>query len=106
MLNEREKKFLAYWEQHGKKEGSWKYQLITGLPLGMVFGLAIPLLVVSGVFKLPKAKAGFFITMMVAVFFIVIFIAIFNKRFRWERNNDAYKELKAAQEKENKQSKL
>jgi hypothetical protein len=38
---------------------------------------------------------------MIAVFIIIIFIAIFNKRFRWERNNDAYKELKAQLDKEN-----
>jgi prepilin signal peptidase PulO-like enzyme (type II secretory pathway) len=101
MLNEREKKFITYWEKYGEKEGTLKHQLITGLPMAMIFGLAIPLLVVSGVFKLPKAKAGFFITMMIAVFIIIIFIAIFNKRFRWERNNDAYKELKAQLDKEN-----
>jgi hypothetical protein len=99
MLNERENKFIAYWEANKEKEGSLKYQLLTGLPLGMVYGLATPILVLSGAFKLPKANHGFFITMMVAVFFIIIFISLFNKKFRYERNNDAYKELKAREAK-------
>lgn len=100
MLNERELRFMEYWQANHQKEGSLKHQLLTGLPLGIVFGLASPILVLSGAFKLPKANHGFFITMMVAVFFIIIFISIFNKKFRYERNCDAYKELEARQKKE------
>ena len=97
MLNERELRFMEYWQANSAKEGSLKYQLLTGLPLGIVYGLATPILVLSGAFKLPKANHGFFITMMVAVFFIIIFISVFNKKFRFERNCDAYKELEARQ---------
>jgi hypothetical protein len=100
MLNEREKKFMAYWEANRDKEGSLKHQLLTGLPLGAIYGLATPILVFSGIFKLPRANFGFFVTMLVATFFIIVFISLFNKKFKYERNNDAYKELAAKLKKE------
>jgi flagellar biogenesis protein FliO len=57
-------------------------------------------MVMSGAFNLPRANRGFFITMMVAVFFIIVFTALLYKKFRWERNNDAFKELEAIEKRE------
>jgi hypothetical protein len=101
MLTEREKAFMAYWEQNRLKEKKLFRQLLVGLPLGLLF--AVPLLInfSSGWYKRANmwarghADDNTVTVIMVAGLIILIFVAIFSKRHRWEMNEQSYRELEA-----------
>jgi len=109
MLTEREKKFVAYWEQHRDKEKKVFRQLLFGLPLGLLFVVPIVLNFSSGWYKRANmwarghAEDSSGTVLIVAGLIILVFIAIFSKRHRWEMNEQTYRELLARDEKENQQ---
>lgn len=99
MLNERERQFVAYWEVHRQKEGDFVYQLLTGLPVGLLFALPIVLILFTGKFWFKRADmvantqldGGILIG---AILFIAVFVAVLYKRHQWEMKEQQYKELK------------
>jgi len=109
MLTEREKKFVAYWEQHRNKEKKVFRQLLFGLPLGLLFVIPIVLNFSSGWYKRANMWARGHTddqsgtVLIVAGLIILVFIAIFSKRHRWEMNEQTYRELLARDEKEKEQ---
>lgn len=102
MLNEQEKRFLAYWEANRLREKKINKQLLLGLPIGLLF--AVPILVLllsgklSGKFALALSEANSQsspIILMIAVICIAVFVAVFYKRQQWEEREQHYLELKA-----------
>ncbi|MBS1600126.1 MAG: hypothetical protein JST75_18005 [Bacteroidetes bacterium] len=99
MLTDEEKKFIDYWEKNRDKQKKTFRQLLFGIPIGLIFALPILLNFASGWYK----RAGMMINttdfnpvvLLVAIFLIIGFIAIFSKRHKWEQNDQFYKELKA-----------
>ncbi len=100
-LTEREEKFLAYWKENRQREKKLTRQLLFGLPLGLVFVIPILLNFFSGWYKRANMWArgheedstgG---VLLVAGLIIIVFIAIFSKRHRWEQNEQTYRELEA-----------
>jgi len=101
MLSEKEKAFIAYWEKNRVKEKSILKQFFPGLPLGLALGAAILLALDSGWYEranmVARAQSSPVI-LFIAIAGIVAFTGFFYKKFRWEMNEQAYKELKLKNE--------
>jgi len=97
MLSEKEKAFIKYWEENRIKKKSILKQLFPGLPIGLLLGAAILLTLDSGWYEranmVAQAQSSPFI-LFIAIAGIVAFTGFFYKKFRWEMNEQAYRELK------------
>jgi len=96
MLSEKEKAFIEYWEKNRVKEKSILKQFFPGLPLGLALGAAILLALDSGWYEranmIAQAQSNP-VVLFIAIAGIVAFTGFFYKKFRWEMNEQAYKEL-------------
>jgi hypothetical protein len=106
MVTEEERKFLRYWEQNRDNENNFTVKLAKGFPKALMFGLPIILLVIvvrlffpEWYTKISQTSPGTFITAIVAVIGIVIFYSYFSMQFKWEANDQLYKELKVKEKK-------
>lgn len=96
MLSAEEKEFLQWWEKNRNREKKLMNQLMVGLPLGLAFGFPMLLsFLFRGWFKrMPYVSGAQFTMILIAVFLIIVFYAIFKMRFKWEMNDQRYNELK------------
>ena len=99
-ISEEERNFLVYWEQQRLKDKRLTNQLMFGLPIGILFSIPILINFFMGKFWYKRADAvgvsQFSPTVLViAVLLITVFVALLNRRFRWERLEQQYLELKA-----------
>lgn len=102
MLDQKEKLFVEYWEVNRMKEKSLLYQLLTGLPIGLLFALPIIFILFTGRYWFKRAdmvansalSPGILIA---AVFIIALFVAILYKRHQWDMKEQQFKQLKAKQ---------
>jgi len=100
MLEERERAFVEYWAVHREREGRLMYQLMTGLPVGLLFALPIILLLFTGRFWYKRAdmEANSELSLgllSAAILIIAVFVAVLYKRHQWEMKEQQYLELKA-----------
>lgn len=102
MISEKEIAFLRYWERNRDIENTFVSKLTRGLPMALLFGLPIILLVmVVRIFfpdwymKISGTSPGMFTTAVIAMFGIVVFYSYFRMQYKWEMNEQLYKELKA-----------
>ena len=101
MLTEKEKAFIKYWEENRKKEKSIIKQFFPGLPIGLALGTAILLTLYSGWYvraDMVEQSQSSPIVLFIAIAGIVAFTGFFYKKFRWEMNEQAFKELKLKDE--------
>jgi hypothetical protein len=101
MLSAKEKAFIEYWEQNRLKEKSILKQFFPGLPIGLTIGAAILFLLDSGWYEranMVASSEGSPAVIFIAIAGIVAFTGFFYKKFRWEMNEQAYKELKLRNE--------
>ena len=70
--------------------------------MAVLFSLPIILLLFGVYFFLPEwytkisnTSAGSFIATVIAVFLCIIFLAYFRMQYKWETNEQIYRELKA-----------
>jgi pilus assembly protein TadC len=96
MLTEEEKLFLEYWEKNRDKEKHFARQLASGLPLGLVFALPVLVAVIfhNWYKSMIYISGSQVIVISIGVLGIAIFFAIFRMKFKWENNEQLYKELK------------
>ena len=99
MLDQKEKLFVEYWELNREKEKNLLYQVLTGLPIGLLFALPIIFILFTGRYWFKRAdmvaNAELSPLLLVsAVFIIAIFVAVIYKRHQWEMKEQQYKELK------------
>jgi hypothetical protein len=104
-LTENEKRFVKYWEENRLREKNWQYQLLTGLPLGLLFSLPIIVLLMTARFWYKRAdmqaNTMFSPTIgIIAVLLIAVFVALFYKNHRWEMKEQLYRALKAREDQE------
>ncbi|MBS4066238.1 MAG: hypothetical protein KGZ74_16885 [Chitinophagaceae bacterium] len=101
-MNHQDEEFLNYWAAHRAKEKKWLNQLTLGLPLGLVFGLPIVLSVLlRGWYKrMPFVSGTQFTIILMACLGIAVFYAIFRMKFKWDMNEQHYRELLQQREKE------
>lgn len=105
MLTEREKQFIQYWEANRLRDKQWQTQLLAGIPIGLLFALPVLAIVFTG--KLWYKRADMAMNTMVspyilivAVFVITVFVAIFYKRHQWDMKEQYYRQLKAREAEE------
>ena len=106
MLDQKEKLFVEYWELNRDRERNLLYQVLTGLPIGLLFALPIIFLLFTGRYWFKRADMIANselspVLLVSAVFIIATFVAVLHKRHQWEMREQQYKELKA---KENRKS--
>lgn|SRR5690554_5101243 len=99
-MNERERLFVEYWETHREKEGDFMYQLLTGLPIGLLFSLPIAILLFSARYWFLRADmvANSRLNPWLlggAILLIATFVAVLYKRQRWDMKEQQYKRLKS-----------
>ncbi|MEO6734600.1 MAG: hypothetical protein ABIN01_25490 [Ferruginibacter sp.] len=109
MISEKEIAFLRYWERNREAENTFISKLTRGLPVAVLFGLPIILLVlVVRIFfpdwymKISGTSPAMFITAIIAMMGIVIFYSYFRMQYKWEMNEQLYKELKSKEYKSDK----
>jgi uncharacterized membrane protein YbhN (UPF0104 family) len=101
MITDHEKRFIEYWEANRDKEKKIFFGLAWGLPIGLVFALPVLLSVIFH----DWYKSMVFISstqltlILITVLGIAVFFALFRMRFKWEENEQRYKELKFKQSK-------
>lgn len=99
-FSEKEKLFIAYWERYRERDRKLVFQLLTGLPTGLLFAIPVMLILFSGRFWYKRAdmvanaqlSAG---VLAAAIFLIALFVAVFYKRHQWEMKEQQYLRLKA-----------
>lgn len=101
MLSEKDKEFMVFWESNREREKSFQAKLVGGLPMAVIFCMPILLFIAAVYFFFPewytKVSAnlpGSLTTIVIAVFICVFFFAYFRMQFKWEMNEQLYKELK------------
>ena len=103
MLTTEEQKFVTYWESNRLKQKSIIKQLMIGLPVGVIFVIAIFANFLSGWYKRAEmifnTQSSLVLVLLVAAIIIVIFISVFSVRHRWDMNEQRYKELIAKRDK-------
>jgi hypothetical protein len=102
-----EKKFIEYWEQNRERQASLSYQLLFGLPFGFLFSIPILVNFLLGRFWYKRADAVGMsqfnpIVLVLAILIISVFIALLNRKFRWEKLEQQYLELQARKQEEHK----
>ena len=106
MLTDDETRFLAFWEKNKDLHSSFVSKLLRGLPMACLFGLPILLLLACVYIFLPewytkisKTSPETFLIVTIAVFIAVFFYAFIRMHFKWEMNEQLYKELKYKEKK-------
>ena len=100
MITDQEKLCIEYWEKNRDREKKTWYQLAFGLPIGLVFALPILLSVIFHDWykNMVFISSSEITVVMVAVLGIAVFYALFRMKFKWEMNDQLYKELKFKEE--------
>jgi hypothetical protein len=99
-LNENEIAFMRYWEQNRLKERKILNQLLVGLPLGVLFGMPVLVNLFLGWYKRANMEANTELSpavLLTAILLIIVFVAIFSRRHKWDMKEQYYLELKARQ---------
>ncbi len=101
MITVQEQLFIDYWESNREKQKKLLYKLAIGLPVGLVFSLPVLLSVLfHDWYKTMIFISSTQITLvLITVFGIAVFFALFKMKFKWEENEQRYKELKFKQSK-------
>ncbi len=124
MLSEKEERFMQRWEAVREVEGTFKHKLLSGLPMASLFALPILLFFVIVKIFFPSwfttathrqtevivpeltaqhmaLSAGDVVMAFIGVVVVVLFFSYFRMHYKWESNEQLYKELKSVQKKEN-----
>ncbi len=102
ILSDQEEAFIAYWAANREKHKRTFRQFLLGIPLALLFVIPITLNFFSGWYKRATMirdttdfNPG---VLLLALILIVVFIAIFSRKFKWEQNEQRYIELLAKKE--------
>ncbi len=107
MLSKEQSGFIQYWEANRQRYSSFSSKITRGLPYAAVF--FIPILLFVGVVylffpdwyaKVSDTSAASLVVASIAVFIAIIFFAYFRMHFKWEMNEQLYKELIYKQQRE------
>ena len=102
MLTEEEEKFIAHWEAVREEYSSFSSKLTRGLPMALLFGLPVFLTIALVYFfspewytKISQKADSSALAIIIAVFLSVLFFSYMRMHFKWEMNEQLYRELKA-----------
>lgn len=97
-LSEQEKQYIEYWEKNRLREKKLLNQLLIGLPLGILFGAPVLINLFTGWYKRADMEVTTRlnpIVLIVAILLIIVFVAIFSRKHKWEMKEQQYKEFLA-----------
>lgn len=102
MLTDDEKSFIIYWEKNREKEKKIVSKFLYGSPYGLLFALPILVAVIfHDWYKNMIYISPTLITLIIiGVLGIAVFYTLFSMQFKWDRNEQIYKELKFKQSRE------
>ena len=102
MITEKEEEFLQYWEENREIENTFARKFLGGLPMALLFSLPIILFIaVIKIFfpdwymKISGIATGMLLPVVLAIFGVVVFFAYFRMQYKWENNEQLYKELRS-----------
>jgi predicted ABC-type exoprotein transport system permease subunit len=96
MLSKSDEDFLLYWEKNRDKEKKLMYRLFISLPLGLLISGGILFSLDLNWYQRANMVANSQtnpLVLLIAVVAIAVFTAIFYKKFKWDMNEQHYKEL-------------
>ena len=96
MLSKHDEEFIKYWESTRNSQKKLLKQLFIGLPLGLVISGGIVLSLDLGWYSRANMVANTQMNpyvLLIAVIGIAVFTAIFYKKYKWDMNEQHYKEL-------------
>ena len=96
MLTQQEEKFLIYWKKNRDRDKKLLWQLFIGLPAGLLLAGAILLALDLDWYERANMVANAKLNpavLLIAMLGIVVFIAIFYKKYVWEMKEQRYQEL-------------
>jgi sterol desaturase/sphingolipid hydroxylase (fatty acid hydroxylase superfamily) len=97
MLTEEEKGFILYWEQNRIRKKRLLWQLAAGLPLGVFLAGAIFINYFSGWHKRADMKlwadSSGGLVIIIALLLTIVFVVVFSSHYRWDMNEQRYREL-------------
>jgi uncharacterized BrkB/YihY/UPF0761 family membrane protein len=101
MITKKEKAFLKTWEAQRELRATFQNKLISGLPMALLFSTPI-LLSVAVVYiffpewytKVSNIRQSTFVMIIIAIIISAVFFAFFRMHYKWEMNEQLYKELK------------
>lgn len=104
MLTPQEQRFIEYWQKNRDREKKLFRQLVIGLPAGLLLAIGIvATLVTRGWYEQADMVANSELNpnvLIIALLIIIVFIAIFYKKFQWDQKEQLYKELLNKQQRE------
>ena len=109
MLTKDELEFINYWSVNREQQRSLKYQLRSGMPLGILFIITVLIIVLSGWYKRAAMilnGSSYIITIMIALLIVAVGFAVFYKRAQWDRKEQYYLELAAKKKKQEKNKEM
>jgi MFS superfamily sulfate permease-like transporter len=106
MLSEKDKKFMIYWEKEKDRRKSFSVKLFSGLPMAALFCVPI-LLFITVIYlffpewytKVSSRMPGAVSTIVIAVIICMFFFSYFRMQYKWEMNEQLYRELKSRENK-------
>jgi len=104
VLTEKEEAFIVYWRANRDKQKRTFRQFLLGIPLALLFVIPIVLNFFSGWYKRARMMANTSDfnpgILLLALLIIVVFIAIFSRKFKWDQHEQRYIELLAKKDRE------
>ena len=98
MLTTDEENFLAYWAANrANKKQNFK-QFVKGLSSGIAIGICILIIISIGWYSRANMEANTKaspLLIIVCIAIIAIFMAFMYKNYKWEQNEQLFKELSA-----------
>jgi uncharacterized BrkB/YihY/UPF0761 family membrane protein len=102
MLSEKDKNFITRWEVERERLNSLSARLIGGLPMAILFCTPV-LAFVAAVYlffpewytRVSSSLPGSIVTIIFAVVICILFFSYFRMQYKWETNEQHYRELKS-----------
>jgi Tfp pilus assembly protein PilN len=93
-LSEQEKQYIEYWEKNRLREKKVLNQLLVGLPLGVIFASPVLLNLFGRWYTRADMEAHTKLNpavLLIAMLLIIVFVAIFSRRHKWEMKEQQYR---------------
>ncbi len=102
MLTERDKSFIKYWEENKEKDKRVWRRFLYGSPWGLIFALPILIAVIFHDWykNMVYISPSLITLIIIGVIGIAVFYTVFSMQFKWDRNEQIYKELKFKEKQE------
>lgn len=106
MDSEQERLFIEYWEAIREREGRISTQLLSGIPVGVLFAFPVLVILLTAKFWYKRADMAANAMMSPAVLVIGVllisgFVAVIYKRHQWDMKEQQYLEFKARRDQRN-----